>query len=495
MIDRSTLTADSKAQGAVSENATSKEACRSGPLPDDQLIEKLAHQDHEPLPERVVYADGWGAHGTFTVTNDITCYSCAGVFAEIGKTTPVVTRFSTIAGGRGATAAERDVLGFAVKFYTDDGNWDLVGNNTPVFFFRDPQKFPSFIHTQKRDPATGSRSAAAVWDFWSRSPEAVHQITMLMSDRGQPPTVRHMNGYGSHTFSLLNADNERFWVKFHFKTLQGHAHRTEEEAGKRIGRPRVSPRQDLCSSIEQGDFPKWRLCIQVMPEGDAGKPAYNPFDVTKVWPTTDYPLIDVGILELNRNPENELAEIEQAAFSPSNIVPGIGFSPDRMLQARIFSYAAAHRYRLGERYAELPANARRTPVEDRSADTPTGNAADTPEPQTSSAPYPPEAPAHAGGYRPQPLRISGGADCFGYRSNDCDVDDDYSQAGTLFRLMDADAQERLMDTIAEAMRGVPADIVQRQVAHFHAADPDYGAGVAIRLGLMVSDLPKPQAAA
>ena len=492
MIDRSTLTATSGTEGAVTDSSTSTGAYRPGPLRDDQLIEKLARQDQEPLPERIVYADGWGAHGTFTVTNDITCYSCAGIFAEVGKTTPVVTRFSTIAGGQGATAAERDVLGFAVKFYTDEGNWDLVGNNTPVFFFRDPQKFPGFIHTQKRDPATGSRSATAIWDFWSRSPEAVHQITMLMSDRGRPPTVRHMNGYGSHTFSLLNADNERFWVKFHFKTLQGHAHRTEEEAGQRIGGTRVSPRRDLCRSIEQGDFPKWRLCIQVMPEADAEKPPYNPFDVTKVWPTADYPLIDVGVLELNRNPENEVAEIEQAAFSPSNIVPGIGFSPDRMLQARIFSYAAAHRYRLGDRYAELPVNAPKAAVEDGTEGAPTGNAVESPEPDAQGAP---EGPVHAGGYRPQPLRISGGADCFGYRSSDRDIDGDYNQAGTLFRLMDADARERLMDTIAEAMRDVPADIVQRQVAHFHAADPDYGSGVATRLGLMADDPPKPQAAA
>ena len=490
MIDRPTLTADSEAQGAVSENATSTKACPSGPLPDDQLIEKLAHQDHEPLPERVVYAEGWGAHGTFTVTNDITCYSCAGLFSEVGKTTPVITRFSTIAGGRGATAAERDVLGFAVKFYTDDGNWDLVGNNTPVFFFRDPQKFPGFIHTQKRDPETGSRSPTAIWDFWSRAPEAVHQITMLMSDRGQPPTVRHMNGYGSHTFSLLNADNERFWVKFHFKTLQGHTHQPPEGAGKRIGSARVSPGRDLCTSIEQGDFPKWRLCIQVMPEADAQKPSYNPFDVTKVWPTADYPLIEVGILELNRNPENEFAEIEQAAFSPSNIVPGIGFSPDRMLQARIFSYAAAHRYRLGDRYAELPVNAARAPADGRE-NAPDGLCSNK---QNPNRPTVPEAPVHTGGYRPQPLRVAA-ADGFGYRSADCDVDDDYSQAGILFRLMDADARERLMDTIAEAMRGVPMEIVRRQLAHFHAADPAYGAGVATRLGLVAADIAKPQAAA
>ena len=495
MTDRPTLTAGSGAQ--LADNTTSPPAACRGPVPlhDDQLIEKLAHQDHEQLPERIVYAKGWGAHGTFTVTNDITCYSCANLFSQVGKTTPVVARFSTIAGGQGATAAERDVHGFAVKFYTDDGNWDMVGNNTPVFFFRDPQKFPNFIHTQRRDPETDRRSPAAMWDFWSRSPEAVHQITILMSDRGAPRSAQHMNGYGSHTFSLLNAEGRRFWVKFHFKTLQGHGVGSDARAERKGGRSPSSNQEDLCGVIARGDFPKWRLCIQLMPEADAEKVPYNPFDVTKVWPQADYPLIEVGVLELNRNPHNYFAEIEQAAFSPSNIVPGIGFSPDRMLQGRIFSYAAAHRYRLGNRYEDLPINARKSPVGHDRADAPTRFATDPRDPDAQHDPNSLEGRVQANHYRQPAVRISGDMDRYDHRNRQRDGNDDYSQAGALFRLMGADAQARLMDTIAESMQGVPLEIVRRQLAHFHAADPTYGAGVAARMGLADDDISKPQAAA
>lgn len=333
----------------VADNQNSVTAGARGPvlLQDYQLLEKLAHQNRERIPERVVHAKGWGAYGTLTVTHDISRYTRAKIFSQVGKKIDMLARFSTVAGEQGAADAERDVRGFALKFYTEEGNWDLVGNNTPVFFVRDPLKFPDFIHTQKRHPKTNLRSPTAMWDFWSLSPESLHQVTMLFSDRGLPPSPRFMNGYGSHTYSFWNNDGERFWVKFHFKTRQGHKFLTNAEAETVVGKTRESYQEDLFGSIEKGDYPRWTLFVQVMPEKDAEKTPYNPFDLTKVWPHGDYPLIEVGVMELNRNPDNYFAEIEQAAFSPSNIVPGIGFSPDKMLQARIFSYADAHRHRLG----------------------------------------------------------------------------------------------------------------------------------------------------
>lgn len=348
----------------VADNQNSQTAGPRGPvlMQDYKLLEKLAHQNRERIPERVVHAKGWGAFGTFTVTKDISKYTRAKIFDTVGKQTPLLTRFSTVAGELGAADAERDVRGFAVKFYTEEGNWDLVGNNTPVFFIRDPLKFPDFIHTQKRHPKTNLRSPTAMWDFWSQSPESLHQITILMSDRGLPTDVRHINGYGSHTFSFWNNDGERFWVKFHFKTQQGHRHWTNEEAEKVVGKTRESTQEDLFSAIENGNYPKWTVNVQIMPEADAEKTSYNPFDLTKVWPHSEYPLIEVGEMELNRNAENYFAEIEQAAFSPSNVVPGIGFSPDKVLQARIFSYADAHRYRIGTHYEALPVNAPKCPV-------------------------------------------------------------------------------------------------------------------------------------
>jgi catalase len=449
-------------------------------MQDYQLIEKLAHQNRERIPERTVHAKGWGAFGTFTVTQDITRYTRAKIFSEIGKHTRMLARFSTVAGEQGAADAERDVRGFALKFYTEEGNWDLVGNNTPVFFIRDPLKFPDFIHTQKRHPRSNLRSPKAMWDFWSLSPESLHQVTILMSDRGLPQTVRHMNGYGSHTYSFINADNERFWVKFHFKTQQGHRFWTNAEAAEVVGRTRESTQEDLYGAIESGDFPKWTLFVQVMPEADAGKTPYNPFDLTKVWPHGDYPLIEVGVMELNRNPENYFAEIEQAAFSPSNIVPGIGFSPDKMLQARIFSYADAHRYRLGTHYEALPVNAPKCPVHHYHKDGPMRffeNFAQNPdayyEPNSFGGPKQDERTAEP------PLKISGDADRYDHRAGN----DDYTQPGNLFRLMTPDQQQRLFGNIAAAMQGVPEEIVRRQLAHFGKADPAYGAGVAKALGL------------
>ncbi|MEQ8355723.1 MAG: catalase [Kiloniellaceae bacterium] len=465
----------------ISDNQNSITAGHRGPvlMQDYQLIEKLAHQNRERIPERTVHAKGWGAHGTFTVTHDITRYTRAKVFCEVGKQTDVITRFSTVAGEQGAADAERDVRGCSVKFYTEEGNWDLVGNNTPVFFVRDPYKFPDFIHTQKRHPRSNLRSATAMWDFWSQSPESLHQVTILMSDRGLPQTVRHMNGYGSHTYSFISAGNERFWVKFHFKTQQGHKHWTNAEAAEVVGRTRESTQEDLFGAIEDGDFPKWTVYVQVMPEKEAESSPYNPFDLTKVWPHGDCPLIEVGVMELNRNPNNYFAEIEQAAFSPSNIVPGIGFSPDKMLQARIFSYADAHRYRLGTHYEALPVNAPKCPVHHYHKDGPMRFFANSLNPDAYYEPNSFDGPKEDPSVAEPPLRISGDADRYDHREGN----DDYTQPGNLFRLMPADAQQRLFGNIAAAMQGVPDFIVQKQLGHFYKADAAYGKGVAKALGV------------
>jgi catalase len=464
----------------IADNQNSLSAGPRGPLlmQDWQLIEKLAHQNRERIPERVVHAKGWGAFGDLTITQDISKFSRAKLFGEVGKKTPLLIRFSTVAGELGAADAERDVRGFAVKFYTEEGNWDVVGNNTPVFFVRDPLKFPDFIHTQKRHPRTNLRSPTAMWDFWSQSPESLHQVTILFSDRGLPVGVRHVNGYGSHTYSFINADGERFWVKFHFKTMQGHKHWTNAEASEVVGKTRESTQEDLFYAIENGDFPKWRFFVQIMPELDAEKTPYNPFDLTKVWPHADYPLHEVGIVELNRNPDNYFAEIENAAFSPSNIVPGIGFSPDKMLQARIFSYADAHRYRLGTHYEALPVNAPKCPVHHYHKDGAMRFMPNNPNPDAYYEPNSFGGPKQDPAYREPPLRISGDADRYDHRTGN----DDYSQAGALFRLIGPEAQERLMDNVVASMTGVPEPILRRQVAHFAKADPAYGAGIARRLG-------------
>jgi catalase len=474
MAKRPTLT--TTAGNPVPDNQNSITAGARGPLliQDYQLIEKLAHQNRERIPERTVHAKGWGAYGTLTITHDISKYTKAKIFSQVGKKTEMIARFSTVAGELGAADAERDVRGFALKFYTGEGNWDLVGNNTPVFFVRDPLKFPDFIHTQKRHPRTNLRSPTAMWDFWSLSPESLHQVTILMSDRGLPQSVRFMNGYGSHTFSLINAANERFWVKFHFKTQQGHMHWTNKEATTVVGRTRESTQEDLFSSIEKRDFPRWKLQVQIMPETDVGKHWYNPFDLTKVWPHADYPPIDVGILELNRNPENYFAEIEQVAFSPSNIVPGVGFSPDKMLQARIFSYADAHRYRLGTHYEQLPVNRARCPVHHYHKDGPmrffeplTGNVDAFYEPNSMGGAVQDER------FREPPLKISGDADRYNHR----DGNDDYRQVRALFELFDTGRRQRLFLNTAEAMWGVPREIIERQLDHLAKVHPEYEAGV------------------
>ncbi|WP_319609263.1 catalase [Oceaniferula marina] len=458
----------------VADNQNSKTAGPRGPvlLEDYQLIEKLAHQNRERIPERVVHAKGSGAFGTLTVTHDIRQYTKADLFSEIGKQTECLLRFSTVAGEKGAADAERDVRGWALKFYTDQGNWDMVGNNTPVFFVRDPLKFPDFIHTQKRHPRTNMRSATAMWDFWSLSPESLHQVTILMSDRGLPLSYRHTNGYGSHTYSFINAAGERYWVKFHFKTRQGIKTMTNREAEKVVAVDRESSQRDLYESIEKGDFPQWDFKIQVMTEEEAEACDFNPFDLTKVWPHADFPLIDVGVLELNRNPENYFQEIEQSAFSPSNIVPGISFSPDKMLQARIFSYPDAHRYRVGTWYEQLPVNRPKSPVKTYHMD----GSMNAQEPSSSDAYYEPNrmgGPSQDETFAEPPMRISGDADRWDHREGN----DDYTQPGNLFRLMSPNQQQQLFNNIAEAMQGVPQEIIERQLAHFDRADPAYGQGI------------------
>ncbi|EPP4294772.1 catalase [Vibrio navarrensis] len=447
-------------------------------LQDIWLIEKLAHFDREVIPERRMHAKGSGAYGTFTVTQDITRYTRAKLFSQVGKKTDLFLRFSTVAGERGAADAERDIRGFAVKFYTEEGNWDLVGNNTPIFFMRDPLKFPDLNHAVKRDPRTNMRSEKNNWDFWTLLPEALHQVTIIMSDRGIPASYRHMHGFGSHTFSFINAQMERFWVKFHFRTHQGIKNLTNEEAEAIISKDRESHQRDLYESIENGDFPKWTLYIQVMPEKEAAQVPYNPFDLTKVWPHKDYPLIEVGVLELNRNPDNYFAEVEQAAMNPANVVPGISFSPDRMLQARLFSYGDTQRYRIGVNHHQIPVNAPRCPVHGYHRDGPMrvdGNFGSTIGYEPNSYGQWQEQPD----FREPPLSVEGAADHWNHREDT----DYYSQVGNLFRLMKKDEQQRLFQNTADAMGNAPEEIKRRHIANCMQADLRYGEGVAKALGL------------
>jgi catalase len=442
-------------------------------LQDVWFLEKLAHFDREVIPERRMHAKGAGAFGTFTATHDITRYTKASIFSEVGKKTPMFTRFSTVAGERGAADAERDIRGFAMKFYTEEGNWDLVGNNTPVFFIRDPLQFSDLNHAIKRDPRTGMRSADNNWDYWTLLPEALHQVTIVMSDRGIPQSFRHMHGFGSHTYSFLNARNERFWVKFTFKTQQGVRNLTDAEAQATIGRDRESNQRDLFESIERGDFPRWTLYIQVMPERDAYTYRLNPFDLTKVWPHKDYPLIEVGVMELNRNPENFFADVEQAAFSPAAIVPGIGFSPDKMLQGRLFSYGDTQRYRLGVNYSQIPVNAPKCPFHSYHRDGQMrvdGNAGGT----TSYDPNSRGEWIAQPNFAEPPLAIDGTAKRWNHRA-DADY---YSQPGDLFRLMTPAQQQALFENTARAIKGATPPVVARHIANCTKADSAYGAGIA-----------------
>jgi catalase len=454
-------------------------------LQDVWLLEKLAHFDREVIPERRMHAKGSGAYGTFTVTHDIMQYTKAKIFSEIGKKTDMFVRFTTVAGERGAADAERDIRGFAMKFDTNEGNWDLVGNNTPVFFLRDPLKFPDLNHAVKRDPRTNMRSPSNNWDFWSSLPEALHQVTIVMSERGIPASYRHMHGFGSHTFSFINAQNERFWCKFHFRTQQGIKNLTNEEAEAIVGKDRESHQRDLYESLERGDFPKWTMFVQVIPEKDASKLPYNPFDLTKVWRHKDVPMIEVGVMELNRNPENFFAEVEQSAFNPANVVPGISFSPDKMLQARLFSYGDAQRYRLGVNHHQIPVNAPRCPVHSYHRDGPMrvdGNHGGTLGYEPNSYGEWQEQPD----YREPPLSIEGAAEHWNHREDT----DYYSQPGALFRLMSPAQQQALFGNTAASVGGAPREIQIRHIGNCLKADPAYGRGVAAALGIPMSEIPE-----
>ena len=453
-------------------------------LQDVWFLEKLAHFDREVIPERRMHAKGSGAFGKFTVTHDITQYTKAKIFSEVGKETELFVRFSTVAGERGAADAERDIRGFAIKFYTEEGNWDLVGNNTPVFFLKDPLKFPDLNHAVKRDPKTNMRSAKSNWDFWTSLPESLHQVTITMSERGIPYSYRHMNGYGSHTYSLISPDNQRYWVKFHLKTQQGIKNITDEEAEVIVGKDRESHQRDLLNSIDTKDFPKWDMKIQIIPEEEAVNCPFNPFDLTKVWPHSDYPLIDVGVLELNRNPENYFAEVEQAAFNPTNIVPGISFSPDKMLQGRLFSYGDAQRYRLGVNHNQIPVNQPRCPVHGFHRDGAMrvdGNYGSTLGYEPNSYEEWREQPD----FREPPLTIEAAADHWNHRDDD---DDYYSQPGNLFRIMSKEQQQALFENTARAMGDAPEIIKMRHINNCMKADKAYGEGVASALKLHLSDV-------
>ncbi|MDP1832945.1 MAG: catalase [Geothrix sp.] len=478
MVTKRKLT--TAAGAPVADNQNVLTAGQRGPqlLQDIWFLEKLAHFDREVIPERRMHAKGSGAFGTFTVTHDITRYTRAKIFAQVGKQTDLFVRFSTVAGERGAADAERDIRGFAMKFYTEEGNWDLVGNNTPVFFLRDPLKFPDLNHAVKRDPKTNLRSAKNNWDFWTALPEALHQITITMSDRGLPASYRHMHGFGSHTFSFINAKNERTWVKFHFVCQQGIKNLTDAEAEAIVAKDRESHQRDLFEAIERGDFPKWKLFIQVMTEAEARAFPINPFDLTKVWPHKAHPLIEVGVMELNRNPENYFADVEQVAFNPANIVPGIGFSPDKMLQGRLFSYGDAQRYRLGVNHQMIPVNAPRCPFHSYHRDGQMrvdGNQGATLGYEPNSYGEWQEQPEFA----EPPLALDGAADHHDPRPGS----DDFSQAGDLFRLMKPDERQRLFENTARAMGDAPKEIKLRHIGNCRKADPAYGEGVAKALNL------------
>ena len=486
-VKRKVLTTD--VGRPVGDNQNSLTVGPRGPIVFDDflLFEKMAHFNRERIPERVVHAKGSGAYGTFTCTkSDMKKYTTAKVF-EPGKKTPMLLRFSTVGGEKGSADSERDPRGFAMKFYTEEGNWDLVGNNTPVFFIRDPLKFGDFIHTQKRDPETNLKSPRMMWDFWSLSPESLHQVTILFSDRGTPKGYRHMNGYGSHTFSLINDKNELFYVKYHFKTKQGIDNFTSEEANHMKSVDMDYSQSDLFSSIEKGDFPKWTVQIQIMPEAEAATYHINPFDLTKVWPHADYPVIEIGEFELNRNPKNYFAEIEQSAFEPRNVVPGMGFSPDRMLQGRLISYPDAHRYRLGVNYEALPVNQPKCPYATYHRDgfmALGDNGGNGPNYEPNSFGGPKEDPK----YKERPTTYAS-AEVARYDHRELDGDY-YTQPGNLFRLMTPDAQQRLCSNIAGSLGQVEQRIQDLQINHFYKCDPKYGEGIAKAIGRKIDDIVK-----
>ncbi|WP_234735627.1 catalase [Tellurirhabdus bombi] len=473
------------------ENENTMSVGPRGPLllQDYILHEKMAHFNRERIPERVVHAKGSGAFGTFTVTDDITQYTKAKLFNQVGKQTRVFLRFSTVGGEKGSADTERDPRGFALKFYTEDGNWDLVGNNTPIFFIKDPKKFGDFIHTQKRDPRTNCKSATMMWDFWALNPESLHQVLLLMSDRGTPYSYRHLNGYGSHTFSLINQKNERVYVKFHFKTQQGIKNFTDAEAGEVRGKDPDHAQRDLVEAIDRGDFPRWAMKIQVMTEEQARTSPFNPFDVTKVWPHGDYPLVDVGILELNEVPSNYFADVEQAAFAPAHLVDGIGFSPDKMLQGRLLSYPDAHRYRLGANYEQIPVNRCPFAVNNYQRDGQMridGNGGSAPNYWPNSFD---NITADESYKEPAQTLESTLADW--YDRNGPGENDHYTQPGQFYSKVLSDVDRvHLVQNIVNSMKGIDGprkqDIVNRQLCHFFRANIQLGLAVAQGLGTDIS---------
>jgi catalase len=463
------------ADGApISDDNNSITVGPSGPvlIQDFQLLDKLAHFERERIPERVVHAKGAGAHGYFEVTHDITQYCKAKFLNRVGKRTPTFVRFSTVGGEKGSADTARDPRGFAIKFYTEEGNWDMTGNNTPIFFIRDPSKFPDFIHTQKRNPQTNLRDANMFWDFLSLVPESVHQVTILFSDRGIPRTYRHMNGYSSHTFKMVNKDGKAHWVKFHFKTEQGIECLTQEEADRIAGTNPDYATEDLFEAIAKKDFPAWKAYIQVMPLEDAPRYRFNPFDVTKVWPHRDYPLIPFGRLVLNRNPENYFAEVEQSAFSPSSLVPGIEPSPDKMLQGRLFSYPDSHRYRLGTNFLQIPVNCPyATRVRNYQRDgfmTVNGNQGSAPNYFPNSVPGTPQPESSSPDVLAFDVSGTVGRHKYVHPNND------FEQPGNLYRLMTPEQRTRLVNNIVGHLKNARADIQNRMVEIFSKCDREYG---------------------
>ncbi|EGR30659.1 hypothetical protein IMG5_126640 [Ichthyophthirius multifiliis] len=469
----------------VDENQNSLSAGEYGPLllQDFHLIDKLAHFDRERIPERVVHAKGAGAHGYFEVTHDIKKYCKAKLFDTIGKRTPLFTRFSTVGGEKGSADTERDPRGFAVKMYTEEGNWDMVGNNTPVFFIRDPSKFPDFIHTQKRNPQTNLKCANMFWDFLSQVPESSHQVTILFSDRGTPDGYRHMNGYSSHTFKMVNEDGETFWVKFHFKTDSGIKNLTAEQANKlKSDNPDYST-QDLFQHIANGNQASWSVFLQVMPVNDGYKYRWNIFDITKVWPHSDYPLIPVGKMVLNRNPENYFAETEQSAFSPSHLVPGIEPSLDKMLQGRLFSYPDTHRHRLGGNYDQIPINCPyRAKVSNGQRDgfmVVNGNQGSKPNYEPSSF--------HKFITRPETKLSTQRVTGLVGRFKPAHPNDDFSQPGALYRkIMNEQQRNNTVQNILGNLKNANRDIQERQIKIFYKCDAEYGQKIAQELGFPVN---------
>ena len=458
-------------------------------LQDYFLHEDLAHFNRERIPERVVHAKGAGAFGTFTVTHDISAYTKAKIFSAIGKQTKMFARFSQVAGEKGSADAESDPRGFALKFYTEDGNWDLVGNNTPVFFVKDPKKFSHFIHTQKRDPRTNCKNPTSIWDFWSLNPESLHQVIILMSDRGTPFSYRYMHGFGSHTFSMINCHNHKVWVKFHFKTLQGIKNFTAKEAMEMKGIDPDNAQRDLVEAIDQHNFPKWAMSIQVMTEEQAKEFKFNPFDITKVWSHKEYPLIDVGVMELNEIPENYFRDVEQSAFTPANVVDGIGYSHDKMLQGRILSYPDAHRYRLGANYEQIPVNKCPYATNNYQRD----GLMQIGDNGGGGANYGPNSFDNivADESYKEPAMILDTDIADWYDRNDGD-DDHFTQPGDLYRKVMNDSQkEQLAENIISSMMGIAGEkkevIIKRQLCHFFRMDAALGMAIAKGLGVKIDE--------